>query len=201
MSILKEVTVEQEAMKAYFKEQQKERIVEVMAIRESIVELFDSKNNPGEGFTNKQILEWLISKGFKVNPRQIPAKMQMMKNVFYGFSRVNHKAAWKRRVCSVCQKPLQLGDKLEQVYAVQLPDNIPSVKHEGHTSCIGVLNNLWEEYAGKINELHTALLDMTNQRGLAVTENGKLLDEIKKLRSMIVFPSENDNKGTRRIEL
>lgn len=181
MPIFKEVSVETEAWQVGFRERQKDRMSEVMAIRQSIVDLFDSE--PGETLTNKEILEWLLRKGFKVNSRQISPKMKMMPNLFLEI-RVNGKSIWQRMYCAICQRPLELGNE----YSLN-----PEMKIGGHSVCI--------EFVSKMHEQHKQQIFSLKHENDMLREYGNSVDEdIKRLRSMIVFPSENQNTG-RRIEL
>lgn len=189
MTILKEVSPEEESMKATFREMQKERMSEVIAIRQAIVELFNA--NPGEGFTNKQILEYLNSKGFNVSARQIAPKMNMQHNIFYE-ERKNGKAVWFRRVCEVCKKPLELGEKYSSVEEMQL---------NGHFVCLSWAFKLYEFYKQLSTDLHSQIDGLEQEKVGLLTERDNLLEEVKKLRSMLVFPSSENKEGARRIQL
>jgi hypothetical protein len=186
---IKEVSPETESLRAEFRERQKERMSEVIAIRQAIVELFNT--NPGnKGFTNKEILEWLISKGFNVNARQVPAKMNMLRNLFYE-ERKNGKAVWHRLVCGVCLKPLQLGEKSSFIEEMQL---------HGHLVCLQFIFKLYDLHKEQAVD-YTLQIDNLNQEKTGLLEeNAALQEEVKRLKSMVEFPSENHNSG-RRIEL
>jgi hypothetical protein len=185
MTILKiqAITEETEAQKATSREMQKERMVEVKAIRQAIVDLFDSK--PYEGFTSGEILEWLNRKGFKVSARQIHPKMKMMRNVF-----VKGRTLWQRRICEVCKKPFGLDDDLWI-----------SGKSERHGPCHESVSELLKPYQNKNCELNGQLNVLLQEKGELLAGNAELKEEVEKLRSMIVFPSQNDSKGTRKIIL
>lgn len=188
MSIIKEISVEVEAQRAEFRERQKERMVEVIAIRRAIVELFDT--NPGEGFTNKEILEWLKSKNFDVNARQVPAKMNMLRNLFYE-ERKNGKAVWHRLVCGVCLKPLQLGEKFSFIEEMQL---------HGHLICLQWAFKLYEHYKEQVIDLNAQIYGLEQENTGFREEKANLEEEVKRLKSMVTFPSENHN-SSRRIQL
>ena len=186
---IKEVSPETESLRAEFRERQKERMSEVIAIRQAIVELFNT--NPGnKGFTNKEILEWLISKGFNVNARQVPAKMNMLRNLFYE-ERKNGKAVWHRLVCGVCLKPLQLGEKFSFIEEMQL---------HGHLICLQWAFKLYEHYKEQVIDLNAQIYGLEQENTGLREEKANLEEEVKRLKSMVTFPSENHN-SSRRIQL
>lgn len=197
MTILKAVSVETEAWKVGFREQQKERMEEVMAIRRAIIELFDSK--PGQEFSNKEILEWLVGKGFNIKLRQIAPKMKMMVNVFKEskteeiVQTKTHKTwgrVWHRIVCDICKKPFELEDDLWI-----------SGKLERHGACNESVTELLKPVQNKNCELNGQVNILLQEKGELLADNAELKEEVNRLNSMIVFPSQNDSKGTRKIIL
>lgn len=192
MAILKEISVEAEALKLAHREREKELMVEVMAIRKCIVDLFDK--NPDKGFSNKQIREWLVSQGFDVNARQVPAKMKMMSNVFYDGAEhpwePYKKGPWRRRVCNICDRPLQLGDSRMATIVSALA---VEVRLDGHADCVNFLRVTHQQYKAQIDNLN-------QENAVLLADKAKLEEEVKRLRSMVVFLSQTQS-GSRRIEL
>lgn len=173
MLIKEEVSSKREAMNKLFREQQKERMFEVEAIRKSIIELFGDYI-PGTGLTNTEVLEWLISKGFQINARQISPKMHMMPNIFY-----QKNGKWYRRLCTVCNKPLKLGEKwIEAENEHQ--------KIEGHQACVMFVTGICSEYENQVNSL--------------IQQKNQIEAELDELKKRFVVPSK-PLSNFRKIEL
>jgi hypothetical protein len=193
------VSVEEEVKRKEHREKQKELMVEVMAIRQAIIELFNTE--PGTGFSNNEIYDWLIGKGINITRRQINPKMQMMKNVFYQeygtrpggppYMPKNH-GVWFRKVCSVCKKPIGLDDELGE---------FPERHLMRHYTCMEFISNICKEYNSQLSADTAALNVMAQQKDGLQTELVEKELEIKKLRAMIVTPSTNPNPQARRITL
>jgi hypothetical protein len=188
MTLIKVVSVEAEAKLQEQREKQKELMVEVMKIRHLILDLFNA--TPDEGHSNEEIYEWLIGKGISITRRQITPKMNMMRNVFFDVCK-DRKTVWHRRECNVCKRLIQLDDQFTSVI-VELPGETHTLK--GHVDCLITLKEYSEVY---LDEAH---------KQVVITENfsqqiDELKEEVKRLRAMIVFPSENPHPTARRIAL
>lgn len=191
MELIKAMTVEEEVKKKVRQEREEEIRAEVMAIRRAIMELFNTE--PGKGFSNNEIYEWLIDKSINISRRQINPKMQMMKNIFYQeYGNPKNHGVWFRRVCSVCKRPLELDDKFRE---------FPERHLMGHSTCIEFISKLIEEHTTHLHEWQTLLASHQQQILELTHENSKQQEEIKKLRSMVEFPSDNPNPQARRIVL
>lgn len=191
MSIVKAVSAEAEVEGQNRRSKEKAQLIEVIEIRRAIVRLFDGA--PGCGFTSKEILERVNDQGYNLSLRQINPKMKMVGNVFYR----DEKKVWQRRICGVCQKPLQLDDTL----------GIMS-NFYGHDVCLQFLNtfvNAYKDISNKqaaayeqtVHDLELGADQAANAIKVLELEVERLTKEVKRL-TPTPLP---DRQGSRRIVL